>query len=168
MKMEAAKSQQHNYVRSILDHIEEFQKDPREELWQVAVPVSSWATVAEVEVLSTPDADAYITFPKPHHVPHFDLQLSAKQPSQDGQERELVHRALENPKFEWRTASGIANETGLEPETVAGALSQLKSQVVKSSRFTTDGQALYTTRSRYREFASIWRQLLGAIKNRVD
>jgi hypothetical protein len=166
--MEAAESQQRKFVRNILDRIEDFEKNPHEDLRQTVVPVSSWKPIVETGVQGTPNVDAYITFPKLHPPPQITLQAPTKQAFWSGQEQELVQKALEKSEFEWRTIPGIAKETGLDPETVARVLSQLKSQVVKSSKFTKDGRQLYTTRSRYRESASPWRQLLGAIKNRVD
>jgi hypothetical protein len=83
-------------------------------------------------------------------------------------ERDLVFEALNNLHYKWRTIRGISEETGLDRKTVADVLSQHKQELVRSSRFTTDGRSLYTTRSRFREFASFWTRLLGAIKNQVD
>lgn len=86
----------------------------------------------------------------------------------DQKAKTLVLGALNNSKYEWRTILGIAEETGLDPEIVVKALSEFKSGVVRSSRFTRDGRALYTTRSRHEEFAPFWRKVLGAIKNQID
>jgi hypothetical protein len=86
----------------------------------------------------------------------------------DETDAELVLKALGNPKFKWRTIPGVVEETGLDPETVANALSEFNGVVVKSSRYTTDGRALYTTRSRYEEFTPLWRKILGAVKNQID
>ncbi len=83
-------------------------------------------------------------------------------------EKMLVLGALNNPEYEWRTIPGIAEETGLDSETVANALSGFKAGVVRSSRFTRDGRALYTTRSRYEEATPFWRKVLGAVKNEID
>lgn len=81
---------------------------------------------------------------------------------------ERVFEALNNPRFEWRTIPGIAQETGLDSETIEKVLSESKNQVVRSSRVTKDGCELFTTRLHFREFASPWTRLIGALKNRVD
>ena len=83
-------------------------------------------------------------------------------------DHELVLKALNNPKYKWRTVPGIAEETSLDPETVTRALEKSRDQVVRSSRYTSDGRELYTARVRFREFASPWTKIRGALKNRVD
>lgn len=83
-------------------------------------------------------------------------------------EKALILEALNNKKFEWRTVPGIAEETGIAPERVETLLKAPGDDIVRSSRFTTDGRSLYATRSRYEEFTPTWRKILGVVKNEVD
>jgi hypothetical protein len=154
------------HIRNILDHIEDFHNEPCEDPWQVAAAVSATGTAMPGAF----DLDApYIPRPKPRYTPPVSHAGSTEQASRTTQkEKRLVLEALNNPGFEWRTIPGIVEETGLDRATVAKALSEFNGEVVKSSRFTADGRALYTTRKRYRESEPHWRKFLGAIKNRVD
>jgi hypothetical protein len=78
-----------------------------------------------------------------------------------------VINALENPNYKWRTISGIARETGINPQTITSIVA-VSDKVVKSSRQSIDGQDLFTTRSRFNAIASSGEKLIGAIKNRLD
>jgi hypothetical protein len=84
------------------------------------------------------------------------------------EEVQAVLHALENPKYKWRTISGIAKEVGLSLETVHEVIAENKDQIVRSSVPSADGEALYTTRDHYRRSASITDKLLGMLKNRAD
>jgi hypothetical protein len=86
----------------------------------------------------------------------------------DQDETELVLKALSNPKYQWRTVAGIAKETGLDPDIVTDVLGRLKDRMVRSTRSTKDGQEVFATRERFRQFASPWTKILGALKNRAD
>jgi hypothetical protein len=72
----------------------------------------------------------------------------------DQDETELVLKALSNPKYQWRTVAGIAKETGLDPDIVTDVLGRLKDRMVRSTRSTKDGQEVFATRERFRQFAS--------------
>lgn len=76
--------------------------------------------------------------------------------------------ALENPRYQWRTISGVAKETGVSQETILEIISQNRDRIVQSSIPSAKGEDLYTTRKHYREFASPAQKILGAIKNRID
>lgn len=78
-----------------------------------------------------------------------------------------VIKALENPKYEWRTNSGIAKDTGLDPEVVLQAISELADQVVRSSILSTDGRELFTTRSHFRKKSSFPERFLVAMRGRL-
>jgi len=95
-----------------------------------------------------------------------DLEAAGRSSAQ--REREIVFEALENPDFEWRTISGISEETGLATETVSGVLAKHGDQIVRSSKVTKDGRTLYTTRARFRDIASPWSVIRGALRNRAD
>ena len=60
-----------------------------------------------------------------------------------------VIKALENPKYEWRTLSGVSEETQLPLKEVQDILRKLGRQVIQSSIPDTRGHSLYTTREYY-------------------
>lgn len=80
-----------------------------------------------------------------------------------------VCKALENPDYKWRTASGIAKETELSEILVTDALNRLADQgaLVKLPMPSRDRGDLFTTRRHFRETASFSEKLLGVLKNRV-
>lgn len=80
---------------------------------------------------------------------------------------DAVLESLARSDFKWRTVAGVAEETGLTPEIVQQAISQVADRVVRSSIPSADGRDLYTTREHFRESASLSEKLLGSIKNRV-
>jgi predicted transcriptional regulator len=80
-----------------------------------------------------------------------------------------IIRALENDKFKWRTIDGIATEVK-EPKTlVVETIKDLSRQgvVMRSSRPSTTGEALFTTRKHYEQTTPITARLLAAFKNRA-
>lgn len=79
-----------------------------------------------------------------------------------------VIKAIENSNYTWRTPEGIAQDTGLSPQTVKEILKTTEDEVIQSEMPDATGRELFTTRSHYRSRAPIWRRLLGALKNRVD
>jgi hypothetical protein len=81
---------------------------------------------------------------------------------------QLILKALENPKFKWRTIDGISSEAGLSPEQVREAISAMSDKIVKSSIPSEDGRALFTSRKQFREKASAFEKIMGAIKNRAE
>lgn len=58
----------------------------------------------------------------------------------------LVEKAIEESKFEWRTASGIAQELHIPVETVASLL-ESRPQFIRSSMPNKNGEPLYSTRT---------------------
>lgn len=81
-----------------------------------------------------------------------------------------VVRALENPKYNWRTIDGIAQETGIEPYQVANILRFLPSagiDLVQSSVPDKQGRALYTTRPHYIKSQNFANRLLSAFSDRI-
>jgi len=75
--------------------------------------------------------------------------------------------ALENPKYKWRTIGGISRESGVAPDAVFDFLKGSEI-VVRSSVPSKTGDALFTTRARFRKSASVTNKLWGAFTNRLD
>lgn len=78
-----------------------------------------------------------------------------------------VLKALENPKYKWRTIDGISAEAKLDPSLVRRVISEAPDQIVRSSVPSESGQALFATREHIRKVSSVGAKLLGAIKNRL-
>jgi hypothetical protein len=78
-----------------------------------------------------------------------------------------VWKALENPKYRWRTIPGVAKEEGLPEEVVEEVLKRRRNEIVKSTLPSSSGEDLYTTRSHFIKEASFGEKLLGAFKNRL-
>jgi hypothetical protein len=79
-----------------------------------------------------------------------------------------VIAALENPKYKWRTIGGIAKETRLTADAVVNVLTSAAETIVRSSVPSKDGDALFTTRARFRQSASVAERLRGAFTNRLN
>ncbi len=84
------------------------------------------------------------------------------------EEWEKVRRALENPRYKWRTVEGIARETGHDFITVVSSLTAHADQILKSSIPAKDGRDLFTTREHYRAKSTLWERLESAITNKVQ
>jgi predicted transcriptional regulator len=80
-----------------------------------------------------------------------------------------VKRALENPASTWRTVSGIAEETGLDAQTIRDIIAAIEAEIIRSKVPAPDGEDLYTTRSQLKPmvFKALknprlkWRSILG-------
>jgi hypothetical protein len=75
-----------------------------------------------------------------------------------------VVRALENPKWDWRTIGGISEETGLEPSEVSSILKSLPNVVQTSDK---SGRPLFTTRDHYDKRQNIANRILSAFLDRI-
>jgi hypothetical protein len=82
------------------------------------------------------------------------------------EEGKQIVRALENPKYDWRTVDGISEETGIEPSKVASFLNP-NPMVVQSSVPDKSGRPLFTTRKHYNERQNIANRILSAFSDRI-
>jgi hypothetical protein len=81
---------------------------------------------------------------------------------------QVVLKALSNPKFRWRTISGVATETGLSRDIVAELIAtEIGKTVVVAPAPSTEGVALFSTRDHIHKTASVAQKFLGAVKNRL-
>lgn len=79
-----------------------------------------------------------------------------------------VIAALENPKYKWRTIGGVAKEAGVGADIVLSVVTSAADTVVRSRVPSQAGHALFTTRARFRQSASVAERLHGAFTNRLD
>ena len=79
-----------------------------------------------------------------------------------------VLKALESPKYKWRTLDGVSAEASLPKGVVLDAIRDLsrKGVVVRSSAPSENGEALFTTRNHYRATASFSERLFAVLRNR--
>ena len=79
-----------------------------------------------------------------------------------------VIKALESPKYRWRTVRGIAKEAKLSESVVITTVNSLRQagKVVRSQVPSDTGEELFTTRKRFRESAPLSERLLAALRNR--
>jgi hypothetical protein len=91
---------------------------------------------------------------------HFAKAAAAVEPFED-----RLIKALENPRYDWRTVSGIASEMG-EPESrIKTALDSMKSVVVRATN--PDGEPIFTTRRHYQKSHGLTDRLISALTDRV-
>ncbi|AZP12183.1 hypothetical protein [Undibacterium parvum] len=86
----------------------------------------------------------------------------------ENSDEQKIQTALENPKFMWRTISGISNETKVSTDTVRKVIVSKGDRVVMSSVPNTKGESLFASREKHRQQTSPFKRLISAFKNRGD
>lgn len=81
--------------------------------------------------------------------------------------KEQVVGAFASSPYKWRTARGIAKDAGLPMGEVLKFLER-SPDILKSKKANRQGQPLFTTRERYREFTPLSRRLSDALLNRTE
>lgn len=87
---------------------------------------------------SAPDLD---------RVPEAELRQSLNAALSNAKDKLI--RALEDPKWDWRTAEGLAKDTGFSPEQVAYLVKSDPDTFIRSRVPDKDGRPLYSTRDHY-------------------
>ena len=82
-------------------------------------------------------------------------------------ERTAVLDALENPRYLWRTAEGIAVETDLLLASVRRVLVSESNSLIVSAIPDDHGKTRYTTLRHYRAHAGILRRVLDTLSDQV-
>ncbi|UTH30090.1 hypothetical protein [Ectopseudomonas hydrolytica] len=80
---------------------------------------------------------------------------------------DLIKRALENPKYKYRTLKGVSAEANISIDAVEKALQEHSDEIVFLFRKGKNGEALLTTRNYYKKKASLKEKFMGAVINRV-
>jgi len=76
-----------------------------------------------------------------------------------------VYKALANPKFDFRTVSGISGETGLGIDEVQRLLDEHKGEVRIAYATDSKGRLLYTLQSRpktFQEYLSTFKTVVSS------
>ena len=80
---------------------------------------------------------------------------------------ERVINALEDPRHDWRTVEGVAEQTGVTTSIVREILKESEHEIVRSSVPDESGQSLYTTRKHYRQTNGLGTRILSALSDRI-
>ena len=67
-----------------------------------------------------------------------------------------VERALANPRWKWRTAKGIARDTGIPQDRVQELLDEHRKEIRVAPVFTSEGDVAYMPRSRKLTWRDHW------------
>lgn len=78
-----------------------------------------------------------------------------------------LFNALEDKKYTWRTAQGIASQMGLSEDKVLELIAKFDDFIVQSSHPAENGKYIYTTRSRFNDITSPFQKIIGAFKGRM-
>ena len=83
-------------------------------------------------------------------------------------QRDIVVRALESPKYKWRTVKGIAKEAKLPEHVVLKTVNSLRKsgKVVRSQVPSDTGEELFTTRKHFNRSAPLSTRFMAALRNR--
>ena len=81
--------------------------------------------------------------------------------------RQLVTAALEDPRYDWRTIDGIAEETGISNAQIMAIVNEAGNAIVRSSIPDEQGRSLYTTRKHYKDTHSLGARILDALADKV-
>lgn len=80
--------------------------------------------------------------------------------------KDKVVKALENPKYTWRTVRGISKEIKIWPDIVRSSLSANGDIIVQSTANNEKGEPLFASRKIYKDKVSPYLRIFSAIKNR--
>ncbi len=80
------------------------------------------------------------------------------------EERATILTALAESTFKWRTARGLAKESNIPIQEVQKFLEN-SDAVLRAKKSNKSGQALYTTRDKYKKRTLLTTRLLAAMKN---
>jgi hypothetical protein len=81
--------------------------------------------------------------------------------------QDVIISALEDPRYDWRTVEGVAEQTSVPGPKVQEILKSLERDVVRSAIPDELGRALYTTRKHYRETHGLGARFLSALSDKV-
>ena len=80
--------------------------------------------------------------------------------------KNLILGALKESEYKWRTARGISKDTKIPMDKVVDFLEK-SSEILRAKKSNNKGQALYTTRDKYRKTTPLSKRVLSALINEV-
>lgn len=81
-------------------------------------------------------------------------------------EYDTIVKAFENPKYNWRTVTGVAREAGVDSKLVVEYIRLNPDMIVQSSINSTSGDELFSLREQRRVKGSTFDRFVSAVKNR--
>lgn len=105
-------------------------------------PITSWGMV--FRCLSNADKGEYYAWlhkPDPRQVTEEELRKTL--------DTAVVLKALEDPRWDWRTVQGVARDTGIPENEIFAIIESSPDEVIRSRIRDEQGQALYATRQHY-------------------
>jgi hypothetical protein len=82
-------------------------------------------------------------------------------------ERRKILNALNDQRFVWRTAAGIAKDTELDASLVTQILHSWTDEIVIPPYRSTSGEQLYGSRTRFIQQSTFSNSLSGVFNNRI-
>ena len=83
------------------------------------------------------------------------------------QSLERVIAALQDSPHKWRTVRGVARDSGLSMHEVVKILAR-SPDILRSRKPNRHGQALFTTRAKFRERTPLSRRFKAALTNEAE
>jgi hypothetical protein len=80
--------------------------------------------------------------------------------------REKIANSIDNSEYGWRTVRGISMDIG-EPENRIATEIVTSSDFVQSGSLNSKGEALFTTRNKYKKITPMLMRVLGAAANSI-
>ena len=121
-------------------------------------PITSWGVM--FECVSHPAWGSYIgSLSRSSVVDASEDELRRSLDAAIDAARDRVMKALDDPRWDWRTAEGIASQTGLAERQVKYLLESMPDLVIRSQSPDTQGRALYKTRQRWSKSASFFERV---------
>lgn len=105
-------------------------------------PITSWGMV--FRCLSNPNKGEYyasLHTSDPMQVTEEELQKIL--------DSAVVLKALEDPRWDWRTVEGVARDTGIPENEVLAIIESSADEVIRSRVRDAQGRTLYATRQHY-------------------
>jgi hypothetical protein len=76
-----------------------------------------------------------------------------------------VVKALEDPRYDWRTLDGLVRSVGKRDAEILQILNSMPDQIVRAT--TADGRTVFTTRNHYEQTHGFGDKLLSALADKV-
>ena len=79
-----------------------------------------------------------------------------------------ILNALEDQRYQWRTAEGIAGSTGIDQKQIEQELDRMGDRVIRSSQRDSKGRELFATPQHYRRTHPFLHRLRDAVAYRIS
>ena len=84
----------------------------------------------------------------------------------DREARERIIQAIASSSYRWRSARGIAKDAGVSIQQVIDVVER-SDAFIRAKKANAKGEALYTTKHKYRSETSWYGRVLSALTNKI-